>query len=363
MSCCTCTCGNNCQPGCGCLYQVVLPDNPISLYSAANINTLGIGVYDSTEGTEFDFRGIYSGNSSIVVALDAGNNAISLTLNVDQIIDDLPQATTTQRGVGETATDAEAIAKASITTFLTPSNLAALGSSTTFAGLVELATDAETQTGTSVTLAVTPAGLASVVDPSAFFPLPQWFDDAAVRAGATPDFQGQFGGQASGSAAFISFGTGVGEWTPILTLGTANTMLGNTTLDPGGLIFTVSGAGSFVIDGTGFNVQNNISIFDNGIVRIGTGGATIFDWALFTVLQINGNPVPANSVLTTTAAGTPTSALKSAFVSTFNTQTGWAVTNPSVTRTLDVAAATLGDVRAVLGTLINDLKAVLLPAT
>lgn len=37
-------------------------------------------------------------------------------------------------------------------------------------------------------------------------------------------------------------------------------------------------------------------------------------------------------------------------------QTGYAVTNPSTSRTLDVSAATLAQVRAVLGTLIDDLK-------
>jgi len=231
MSCLSCSCGNGCQPGCGCLFQINLPDNPVEQYFSTNINTLGIGVYDSTDGTTFQFRGIYSGNASIVIALDAGNNAISITLDVDSIIDDLPQATTTQRGVGETATDAEAIAKASITTFLTPSNLAAIGSSTTFAGLVELATNAETQAGLSATLAVTPAGLASV---TATQKLTTTWADAATRAGAVPAFAGQLGVQLDTGIPWFSTGTVAGDFNrPVFTLHSANnTMAGvSTTLD------------------------------------------------------------------------------------------------------------------------------------
>jgi hypothetical protein len=68
-------------------------------------------------------------------------------------------ASTTAPGAVELATDAEAIAKSDTARAITPSNLAALGSSATFAGLVELATDAETQTGTDTARAITPANL------------------------------------------------------------------------------------------------------------------------------------------------------------------------------------------------------------
>jgi hypothetical protein len=75
------------------------------------------------------------------------------------ILSSTSSATTTTAGAVELATDAEAIAKTDTARVITPSNLAALGSSATFAGLVELATDGETQTGTDTARAVTPANL------------------------------------------------------------------------------------------------------------------------------------------------------------------------------------------------------------
>jgi hypothetical protein len=75
------------------------------------------------------------------------------------ILSSTSSATTTTAGAVELATDAEAIAKTDTARVITPSNLAALGSSATFAGLVELATDGETQTGTDTARAVTPANI------------------------------------------------------------------------------------------------------------------------------------------------------------------------------------------------------------
>lgn len=72
-------------------------------------------------------------------------------------------ATTVVQGIVELATNAEAIAKASTTTVLTPSNLTALGATDTFAGLVELATDAEAIAGISTTVAITPANLTAAL--------------------------------------------------------------------------------------------------------------------------------------------------------------------------------------------------------
>ncbi len=71
-------------------------------------------------------------------------------------------ATTTASGAVELATDAEAITKADTARAITPSNLAALGSSATFAGFVELATDAEAIARADTARAVTPANLAAV---------------------------------------------------------------------------------------------------------------------------------------------------------------------------------------------------------
>lgn len=72
------------------------------------------------------------------------------------------QATTTVLGIGTTATNAEAVSKASTTDFLTPSNLATgnFQASATFEGLIELATQAEVDAETDATRAVTAATLA-----------------------------------------------------------------------------------------------------------------------------------------------------------------------------------------------------------
>jgi hypothetical protein len=342
----------------------VLPDNPVTLYSAANINTLGIGVYDSQSGNEFDFRGIYSGNSSIVVALDAGNNAISITLNIDQIIDDLPQATTTQRGVGETATDAEAIAKASITTFLTPSNLAALGSSSTFAGLVELATDAETQAGISTTLAVTPAGLASVI---ALQQGTETWADAVARAAADPDFAGQVGVQLDTDVMYISTGAAVGDFDmPVFMLGNMlNQLPANTTIDLNNFTISFSGPSSFIITSADFAHDGGIASFDNGSARFGSTASLDFDFGMNCRVFAGNVIIPASSVLITTGtAGEVDSTLISTFLSLTNTQTGYtAFANGAILRTCDTATVTLPQLAQIVGTLIEDLKAVQLPAT
>lgn len=358
---CGCTCGNGCSPGCGCLLKIVLPDNPVLAYDAENVNLIGIGVYNGQSSNTFQFRGVASANSSLIVTLDAGNNVILLTLDIDQIIDDLPQATTTQRGVGETATDAEAIGKASTTVFVTPSNFAAMGASSTFAGFIEIATNAEAAAGASALLAITPASLAFVLSTIGDT---KTFADAAARAVAVPDFKGQFGTQLDTSTAYVADGVAAGDWVGLLTLGSiTNEMVAATTLTPSGFTFTIFGNGSLVIDQTTFTIQNNTTNFTNGVVRFGSGGATVFDWAASTVLTIAGVTVPANSVLTTTALGVPTSALKTAFVSTFNVQTGYAVINPATIRTYDSTTVTLPQLAQALGTLIEDLKVAKLPAT
>lgn len=72
-------------------------------------------------------------------------------------------SSTTQTGIAELATDAEAAAKTDTARVLTPSNLAALAASDTFAGLIEIATNAEATTGTDTGRAITPASLAAVL--------------------------------------------------------------------------------------------------------------------------------------------------------------------------------------------------------
>lgn len=118
--------------------------------TALAVGTNGQVILGST-GADPAFGTLTSSNSSITFTPGAGSLGLAVT-----------QATTTQLGGAETATDAEAIAKASASVVVTPSNLAALGSSDTFAGLVELATDAETRTGTDTSRATTPANVAAL---------------------------------------------------------------------------------------------------------------------------------------------------------------------------------------------------------
>lgn len=364
MSCCS-NCG-----GCGCSqcnYIVNLPDDPSDTYTAANIGVGGVGVYDSQSGFQFGFRNVNSANAMLTVTLDAPNAVVLLTVSAAAIAAAFPAATTTAAGILETATDAEAIAKAATDKILVPSNLAAIGASSTFAGLVELATNAETQAGVSTTLAVTPAGLASVT--SAQKVTATWADDVA-RAALVPAFKGQFGMQLDTVQGYVATGTTAGDWGILITEGVIQTLDENTEvfLDAN---WTFSGSGTLLVS------SDTLQITSNSIVI--TGGGTLacdiawsqdaslnlsngnLDFTNYTV-QISGANI-ANSVLISGGTNLVSSKLISTFISTSNTQTGWAVTNPSVTRTLDVSAATLAETRAVLGTLINDLKAVLLPAT
>lgn len=356
----SCACGHGCQPGCGC-YVVNLPDNPVVGYSAANINLTGVGVYDSTAGTEFDFRGVTSATGALTVTLDAVNHTIVLTLDIPSIIDDLPTATTVQRGVGETATDAEALAKAAVDKFLTPSNLAALGASLTFAGLTEYATGAETLAMASNVLAVTPLGLASLI--TTLEQTTTWADGVA-RAALAPSFAGQFGTQLDTDIPFVSTGVAAGDFDqPLFALNNAsNQITANTTLEVFGggiaLTFTTGGGGEFII-ASPWTVQGGATFeFNGGILNFQVPGSAF--------LQINGAAVPANSVMITSGvAGDLTSVVTiGTFISTFDVQIGYtAFANGAVLRTCDTTTVTLPQLAQIVGTLIEDLKAVQLPAT
>lgn len=124
-----------------------------------NVNLQGIGVLDGWSSPLGNFRGVASANAMITVTLDNTNHTVLLTAIPSAIASALPAATTTQVGVLETATNAEAQAKSATDKILTPSNLAALGASITFAGLIEIATEQDVIDGTATDLAVTPATL------------------------------------------------------------------------------------------------------------------------------------------------------------------------------------------------------------
>jgi hypothetical protein len=327
---------------------VNLPDNPVEQWDFQNVNLIGIGFLDGVDGMDVNFRGLVSLSTSLTVAYDATNHVITIDFDSAQLIADLPDATTTQRGVLETATDAEAIAKAANNKIITPSNFAAMGSTSTFAGLIEIATNAEAAAGISTTLAITPASLAFVLSTISDT---KTFADAATRAGTVPDFVGQFGGQQDLGSAWVSYGLGAGQWNPILTLNTSN----DSTSVQTSVEFT---NGTFVFDGgtTGFLIFTDL--------RMTMPLGTFVDWTGAT-WKNGGVTVPADSVMITNAvAGTPSSALRSTFLSTFATQAGYtAISNPATIRTFDSATVTLQQLAQAWGTLVEDLKAVLLPAT
>lgn len=360
MSC--CSCGNNCSPGCGCLYMVI-PGDPSGSYSLMNVNTLGVGVADGQDGTQFNFRGVASANNSIIVTYDAGSHAIMLTLDIDEIINDLPDATTTQRGVLETATDAEAIAKVAVDKILTPSNLAALGSSTTFAGLTEYATGPETLAMASGVLAVTPLGLASLI--STLGTTTTWAD-AAARAVLVPDFAGQVGVQLDQDILWIARGIVAGDFDrPVFGLGSNFNFspASQTLLDLNGQDWITTN-GDFHLEGCDF-------IF-------GTITPCDFDWGAVTNLLIASVQIPASSVLGTAAAGVPTSRLLNTFLSNANT-TVWGLPTGTLARTIlasyagqnisnpptEAEVQTLDDAVVALSqhvcALITDLRATLKP--
>lgn len=328
-----------------------------SLLNFQNVNLNGIGVYDGSDGLNRNFRGIVSTSPTLTVAYNAGNHVIELTVSLAEIIAALPQATTTQAGIGETATDAEALAKFSTTVFITPSNFAAMASTSTFAGLVELATDAEAITGTSTTLGLTPANLTAVV---ATLGTTTTFADAVTRAGQAPLFEGEFGAQLDTNTAWLAFGVTPGDWNSIFTFGVvSNEVTGNTTTQMNNFSLTFIGNGSFILSNTLFSVNGALSLFDGSSTIFGGTSTQIVDFNQ-TALQIAGVDVPAGSVLVTAGLGAISSSAQANFVSNSNTVT-YNITNAVTTRTFDAAAATLQNTKDALATLIQDLQATIKP--
>lgn len=346
----SCSCG--CNP-CSCSPQPPLCCNPTTEsveYTFENQNLSGVGVFNNVTNYLVGFRGIVSESVALTVALDAPNNVIVLDFDDSQLIAAIPDATTTQRGILETATDAEAIAKALNNKIVTPSNFAAMGSTTSFAGLVELATNAETITGTSTTLATTPAGVAAAT--SLYRTVT--FADAVTRAATIPSFAGQFAVQLDTDQGYISYGTGAGQWYGLFTLDTTSFISGATVLNINGstLLFT---GGSFNIDGTTTNTWSGSTSIDNAVWTF-TNFATI-DYASSTILKIAGVSIPASSVLLTGAtAGEPSSTLISNFLSTANSSGGWTnFTNSLVRKTCDCNTVTLPELAQIVDTLIQTL--------
>ena len=366
------SCSCNCSP-CNCQPRPSVCCTPTVEsveYTFENANLVGIGVFDNDTDNLVQFRGIVSNSAALTVSLDAPNVAIVLDFDQAALVADIPDADTTTRGILETATNAEALAKAATDKILVPSNLAALGASDTFAGLAEFATNAETIAGLSASLAVTPAGLASTIRLSNTV---TWAD-AVARNAATPAFEGQFGVQLDTNEVFVSFGTLVGDFSiPVFTGNTTTTVGANTS-------WAFNGMTLFMTNGL---VDTSTSwVFSDGYIELGKFGQTEVVNYVDTELQLLGVTIPAASVLTTNllTAGKPSSRLLTTFISTENTQTGWGTPSSTLARTTFATYAgqvisnppTQAEVQAIddelvivsqrLGALITDLLAVKLPA-
>lgn len=338
----------SCCPSCGCNYTVNLTNGDPSALLFQNQNTIGVGMFDNESNLTVGFRGVASASAALTIGLDGTNKAALFTLDIAAITAAIPQATTAVAGKGETATDAEALAKASILTFVTPSNFAAMGSTTTFAGLVELATNAEALAGASTTLAITPDDLKYVLDRTT---LPVIVADAVQRAAAAPNFTGALLAQADTKIIWVGQSLVAGDWKPLLELGITNVHPNATTS------LNITGADTFAI-----SLSNANAIFSTtGIGQFQMDSAMDFTGSQpFTFTSL---PVP-DSLLGADAGSLPAFYAISSFISAQNSQTGYtAFTNPATIRTCNTATVTLQQLAQLIGTLIEDLKAVKLPAT
>jgi hypothetical protein len=342
-------------------------------YTFENANLVGIGVFDNDTDNLVQFRGIVSNSASLTVTLNATDNTIEFDFDDEALIIDIPDATTAQRGILETATDAEAIAKAATNKTLTPSNLAALDASTSFQGLVELATDAETIAGISTTLAVTPAGLAAV---GATNTLTTWAD-AVTRAGADPSYDGQIGVQRDTNVPWVANGAAVGDFDVPLVIQGANPLTVAMSIDTTGFTFTFDGSGQVSCEAP-FSASGNTS-FIGPQTQIGNSSGEFLNFASPT-MQIEGVTF-VDGLLGSDNTGLAVKYDIDGFISINNQQSGWGVPSGTLARTTFATYAgqtisnppTQAEVQAIddallivsrrLGALITDIMARLLPVT
>lgn len=348
MSCCN-RCG--CQP-CSCNYTVIIGGESSGggsgITNGVNVNSAGIGVLDAFNANTLYFRGVESGSAALTAALNATNHTILLTLDISAIAAALPQATTTQAGVGETATDAEAQAKASTTVFLTPSNLAALEASTTFSGLSERATDAEAIAGASTTVVLTPSNFTAAM--AANYGTTVTFADSVARNAAVPTFVGQYGAQIDSRNAYLGSATSAGSWGPLITIGgTADgtdlvTNIGLGTV--GRFIFT--GAGDLTLSGPTLKLANG------GFLDMDGSAGFAFS-----------SVITSNAFITNNSFGVGAAVPTSAVASTINPlDSGWTpFSNSATRRTCDCSTVTLPELAQIVDTLVTILKLPQLPTT
>jgi hypothetical protein len=130
------------------------PGSLISVAEGTQSDTLWLCT--SNAGGTLDTTAIAFSQMVIAGELLAANNLSDLGNQATAFNNIKQAASTSATGVSELATDAEAQAKSDAARTLTPSNLAALGTSDTFAGLIEVAVQSEMETGTDMVRAVVP---------------------------------------------------------------------------------------------------------------------------------------------------------------------------------------------------------------
>lgn len=371
------SCSCNCNP-CSCSPQ---PANCCTQavesveYTFENQGLSGVGVFDNDTNYLVGFRTLISESASLTITLNAPDKTIVFDFDDAQLIADIPDATTTQRGILETATDPEAVAKALNNKILTPSNLAALGSTTSFAGLVELATNAETITGTSTTLATTPAGVAAAAE---LYKTVTWAD-AVTRNAATPGFSGQFGTQLDTDQPYVSDGTGAGDWNPIFTFGITNNLLAATSISLNSFGITYTGNGSILWTQVDLEADGGDVRMSDGALRLGFfgGNPQTIDFANSNV-EFEGVAVLSASLIgvatggdveiyalpdflsdfNTTAYGAPTGTVARAAFATYG---GQAISNPPTQAEVQAIDDAVVILSQTLGALITDLRNTIKP--
>jgi hypothetical protein len=336
---------------------------PPLVYTAENVNAIGIGVLNGTTGTNFEFRGIASDTLALTVTLDEPNNAIIISFNDELLIDDIPTATETIRGIAEVATQGETNAGALDDKIVTPLKLFSMLATETQRGILEIATQAEVTTGTNDTNAVTPLKLTTFAGTQK---VTRTFADAVARAAAVPNFHGQLGIQLDTNALIMSTGTIAGTFTPNIGIGGNLTVTGD--ISAVGSSITVASISTTQFSSAEFSITGG-SIFSGAPFSFETG----------TTFQINGTPA-TDSVLVGRTLGAADAKPISEFLSTDNVQTGWGTPSGTLARTTFASYAgqtisnppTQAEVQALddavvivsrrLAALITDILAVNLPS-
>lgn len=317
------SCGCNSTPCCcsGSIAPAICctPSTESVEYTFENQNLIGIGVFNGEADNLVGFRGIASDTLALTVTLDADNNAIIISFNDELLIDDIPDADETTRGILEVATQAETNAGAVDNKIITPLKLATMQATETQTGVLQIATQAEVTTGTNDATAVSPLKLATFAGTQF---TTRTFADAVARAAAVPAFNGQLGVQLDNDSIIVSTGTVAGTFTNNIVIGGTLTVTGN-----------ISATGSLAEFGS---ITSADATFDSGALAVTSGVGVLVTAPLSfetgTEFQIGGAPA-TNSVIIGRTLGAADALPIADFLSTENVQTGWGTPSGTLART------------------------------